>query len=135
MIDENLRKKLKDLSTPAAARIYTGTAPQQPEFPLAVMRRTGGNTPRTLGNVKLFSRAQFTIASVGRNYADSLAVATAIRNGLDGYKGALASEPAGSDTTVKSCRAISDFTDISEADGDQVLRGVSQDFLLVYLET
>ena len=136
MIDENLRTRLVDLATAASARIYTGTAPQQPAFPLVVLRRNGGSTPQTLRGVPLFSRANVTLSCIGKNYAESISLANAIRDALtaNGGKVVMASSPAGTDTTVLSCRCTSEPTDISEADGDLVLRGISQEFLFVYLE-
>lgn len=135
MIDQNLIKYLKALGTDAGTRIHTGTAPQQSEFPLVVIRRTTGNTPRTQNGTKLFSRASVSVDVLARNYADALTVAGQIRDGLDGYVGQFDSEPAGTETTIQSCRCTAEPIDISEADGDLVLRGVSQEFLFVYLET
>lgn len=134
MIDKNIIAFLKAQATSASTKIYTGTAPQQTDFPVVVVRRNGGNTPRTQSGAKLFTRTQYSIISVGRNYADSLTLAAEVRTALDNFHGLLTSDPAGTETDVRSCRCASEPTDISEADGDLVLRGVSQEFLFVYLE-
>lgn len=135
MIDQNLILYLQNLGTAAAARFHTGNAPQLPTFPLAVVRRTSGSTPRTLGGTKLFSRATFSIDALARDYADALSVANAVRDALDTFTGSLPSDPVGSETTVQSCRCTAEPADYSEIDGDLVLRRISQEFLFVYLET
>lgn len=132
MIDENLIAYLK---AQGVTRAHTGNAPQATEFPVAVVRRSSGNTPRTLGGTKLFSRATFSIDVVALNYADAMSLSTTIRDALDGYTGTFASTPAGTDTRIQSCRCVNEPVDGSEIDGDRVLRRITQDFLFVYLES
>lgn len=126
MIDQDLVTFLAGLSTAAGTRVHIGNAPQDTAYPFIVIRRTGGNTPLTLGSVSLFSRAQFSINVIAKEYADAYPTANAIKDALHGFRGLMAS------TTVISSRCISDPADGSEIDGDKVTRWLSQDYLLVH---
>lgn len=128
MIDQNLKSFLVDLATAAAARIYTGNAPQNTPLPFVVLRRTSGNTPRTLSGAALNSRAQFSVDVLGANYTDVTAIANAIHEALDGFKGLIGT------SRVMGARCVSEPADLSEIDGDQVYRRFNQEFLFVYSE-
>lgn len=126
MIDQDLVAFLAGLGTAAGPRVHIGNAPQDTAFPFIVIRRTGGNTPKTLGGVSLFSRAQFSIFVMAKEYSDAYPTANAIKTVLHGFNGTMGS------TTVRSSRCVSDPSDISEIDGDKVTRGLSQEYLIVH---
>lgn len=106
--------------------MHLGNAPQGTLFPFIVIRRTGGNTPKTLGGVSLFARAQFTINVIAKDYPDAYPTSNAIRDALHGFTGTLVT------TDVQSARVISEAQDGSEIDGDKVTRWLSQDVLIVH---
>jgi hypothetical protein len=126
MIDQDLVAYLKLLGTAAGTRVHLGNAPQDTPFPFVVIRRTGGNTPKTLGNVSLFSRAQFSINVIAKEYADAYPIANTIKDSLHGFSGTMET------TSVKSSRCTAEPADGSEIDGDKVTRWLTQDFLIVH---
>lgn len=126
MIDQDLVAYLAALGTAAGTRVHIGNAPQDTAYPFIVIRRTGGNTPKTLGNISLFARAQFSINVIAKEYADAYPIANAIKDQLHGFRGVMGS------TTVSSSRCVSDPADGSEIDGDKVTRWLSQDYLIVH---
>ena len=125
MIDQDLVAFVAGLDTAAGSRVHIGNAPQDTTYPFVVIRRTGGNTPLTLGSVSLFSRSQFSVNVIAKEYADAYPIANAIKAGLHGFRGLMGS------TTVQSSRCLADPADGSEIDGDKVTRWLSQDYLIV----
>jgi hypothetical protein len=128
MLEKDLIDRLTLAIPSVAGRVHLGNAPQDTALPFAVLRRTAGSTPRTLGGVKLFGRANVSVDLVGATYADVLIASAAAHESLDGFKG-----QAG-ETYVESARCLSDPADNSLVDGDLVLRQLTQDFLVVYRE-
>lgn len=126
MIDQDLVSYLAGLGSGADDRVYTGNAPQDAPKPYIVIRRTGGNTPKTLGNVSLFARALFSIFVIAKEYADAYPIANLVHDRLHGFRGVMGS------TTVQSARCISDPADGSEIDGDKVTRALTQDYLIAH---
>jgi hypothetical protein len=126
MIDQDLVAYVQGLSTAAGNRVHLGNAPQETAFPFVVIRRTGGNTPQTLGGISLFSRGQFSINVIAKDYPGAYPTANAINVALHGFRGTMGS------TTVQSSRCVSEPADGSEVDGDKVTRWLTQDFLIVY---
>ena len=126
MIDQDLVAFVAGLSTAAGSRVHLGNAPQNTAYPFVVIRRTGGTTPKTLGGISLFSRGQFSINVIAKEYADAYPIANTIHDALHGYYGTIG------DTTVQSARCLSEPSDGSEIDGDKVTRWLTQDFLIVY---
>jgi hypothetical protein len=126
MIDQDLVAYIISLGTAAGSRVHLGNAPQGVVYPFVVIRRTGGNTPKTLGGVSLFSRAQFSINVIAKEYSDAYPVANAIRDALHGFRGTMGS------TNVQSARCIAEPSDGSEIDGDKVTRWLTQDVLIVH---
>jgi hypothetical protein len=134
MIEEDLRADIVALNTSAGSRVHIGNAPQGTLYPVVILRRTGGNTPTTLGGAPLFTRTSFSIhilhkgkveSGVG-GYSDAVPVASAIRDRFHGFHGAMG------DTDVASARITSDVVDASEIDGDKVTRWLQQDVLIVH---
>lgn len=126
MIDQDLVAKVKELATPAGNRVHLGNAPQDSPRPVVVIRRTGGNTPRTLSGVSLFARAQFSVNVLADRYEDAYPTANQIKDALHGFIGMLGQ------TDVQSSRCLSEPSDGSEIDGDKVFRWLTQDFLFVH---
>lgn len=126
MIDQDLVAYIAGLGTPAGTRVHLGNAPQDTAYPFIVIRRTGGNTPLTLGSVSLFSRGQFSVNVIAKEYADAYPAANSIKTALHGFRGTMGSTP------VQSSRCVSDPADGSEIDGDKVTRWLSQDYVIVY---
>lgn len=131
MIDSDLITHLRALQTAAGDAVFTGNAGQSVPRPFVVVRRATGEQPRTLGNVALFSRAQFDIHVITDNYPEAYPIANAIRTALHGFRGVLGGTGG---TDVQSCRCVSFPSDQSEIDGDQVVRWVQMSFLFVYAE-
>lgn len=126
MIDQDLVSYVAGLATAAGSRVHLGNAPQNTAFPVIVIRRTGGTTPRTLGGVSLFARANFSINVIAKEYADAYPVANSIKSALHGFVGTLG------DTEVQSARVLAEPADGSEIDGDKVTRWLTQDLLIVH---
>src|SRR5688572_24531735 len=126
MIDQDLVAHIASLDTAAGSRVHLGNAPQNTALPVIVIRRTGGSTPKTLGNVSLFARAQFSINVIANEYADAYPIANAIKDSLHGFRGAMG------DSSVQSSRCVSEPSDGSEIDGDKVTRWLTQDYLIVH---
>lgn len=125
MIDQDLVQFVKDLATAAGSRVHLGDS-QGSAKPFVVIRRTGGNTPKTLGGVSLFSRGQFSVNVIAVDYTDAYPISNAIKDALHGFTGTIGS------TAVQSARCLSEPSDGSEVDGDKVTRWLTQDFLIVY---
>lgn len=126
MIDQDLVSFVAVLGTAAASRVHLGNAPQQSIKPFVVIRRTGGNTPRTTSGTALFSRAQFSINVIADEYPGAYPTANAIRDALKSFRGTMGS------TEVQSTRVLSEPSDGSEIDGDKVTRWLTQDVLIVH---
>ena len=126
MIDQDLVAYVASLGTAAGTRVHLGNAPQGTVFPFVVIRRTGGNTPQTLGGTKLFSRANFSVNVIAKEYSDAYPAAISIKNALHGYVGTMG------ETSVQSARILSEPSDGSEIDGDKVIRWLAQDLLIVH---
>jgi hypothetical protein len=126
VIDQDLVAYLAALGTDAAARVYLGNAPQNNEYPLVVVRRTGGSQPKTLRGTALFERSEFSVNVFAGNYADAYPIANAIRDALKHYVGDLG------DTPIASSRCTQFPTDQSEIEGDKVTRWVALGFLFMH---
>ena len=126
MIDQDLIAYIAALGTVAGDRVHLGNAPQGAPEPFVVVRRTGGNTPKTLGGLSLFPRAQFSINTIANVYAEAYPVANSIHTALHGFRGTMG------DTEVQIARALSEPADGSEIDGDKVIRWLTQDVLIVH---
>lgn len=128
MIDTDLRQYIVDMATAAGGRVYVGNAAQGAVKPLVVLRRNGGQQPRTLGGVALFERTQIGIDVLTNDYPTAYPIALAIREALDGFKGAIGS------TQIQGARCTTFPTDQSVVEGDLVLRWVSMEFSFVHSE-
>ena len=126
MIDQDLIANIVTLQTEALDRVYLGNAPQDTAMPFIVVRRTGGEQPRTLGGISLFERSEFQINVIADNYADAYPAANTIRDAFKNYSGLLGS------TSVKSARCTLFPVDQSEIDGDRVTRWVALSFLFMH---
>jgi hypothetical protein len=135
MIDQDLVTFVKDLDTPAGDRVHIGNAPQGTPKPFVVIRRTGGNTPKTLGGLTLFARAQFSINVIVKGkdeagaggYNEAMPTANAICDAMKAFgKGLMAT------TEVEGVRVVNEPFDASEIDGDKVIRWLTQDVLITH---
>jgi hypothetical protein len=126
MIDQDLVAYLAALGTAASTRVYLGNAIQNKDFPLVVVRRTGGSQPKVLGGTALFERSEFSVNVFAETYAEAYPIANTIRDELKNYRGALGS------TSVASSRCTLFPTDQSEIDGDKVTRWVAMSFLFMH---
>lgn len=135
MIDEDLVAYVKALGTAAGTRVHLGNAPQDAVKPFIVIRRTGGTTPKTLGGVSLFARAQFSINVVGKGkesdgsggYQTAMPVANTICDAMKSFTQGLIGS-----TTVEGIRVLSEPADGSEIDGDKVTRWLTQEVLITH---
>lgn len=127
MIDQDLVAHLKALGTAAGDRVHIDTLQQDTQLPAIAFRHSGGgNTPRTLGGVSLFTRANIDIEVLAKRQEDAYPVAIAIKNSLHGFLGTMGT------TAVQSSRCVSDPSNISAVDGDKVFRGLIASFLIVH---
>lgn len=134
MIDQNLKAYISGLGTAAGDRVHLGNAFQDTQMPVVVIRRVSGSTPRTLSGQALFSRAQYTISVVGRDYASVMPVVNQLRAALDGFRGLIGVGTPVPQTNVLSARSSQDPVDLSDLDGDVTLRVMSLEFFFVYQE-
>lgn len=127
MIDQDLLAHLKALSTAAGQRVHIDTAPQETDFPVVVIRHTGGgNTPKTLSGSLLFTRSNIDVEVLAKRQEDAYPVAIAIKNSLHGYIGTMGG------SILQSSRCISEPSNISTIDGDNVFRGLIASYFIVH---
>ena len=127
MLEADLIAYMTANLTGIAGGVHLGNVPQGPSVPAISVTRISGSTPRTLGSVSLFSRADIQIIVVGdERYAPVMTAANQLRDLLDGYKGAMGT------TRVESLRCIADPADQSVVDGNKVIRALSLDFKVTY---
>jgi hypothetical protein len=127
MIDQDLLAHLKELGTAAGTRVFIDTLEQGTTLPAIAFRHPGGgNTPKTLANVSLFTRANIDIEVLAKRQEDAYPVAIAIKDSLHGYRGSMGS------SDVQSSRCVSDPSNISTVDGDKVFRGLIASYLIVH---
>ena len=126
MIDQDLVAYLAALGTAASTRVYLGNAIQDKEFPLIVVRRTGGSQPKVLGGAPLFERSEFSVNVFADNYSDAYPIENTIRDELKNYIGGLGS------TTIVSSKCTLFPIDQSEIEGDKVTRWVALNFLFMH---
>lgn len=127
MIDQDLLTHLKALATAAGTRVYIDTVDQGTPLPAVAFRHSGGgNTPTTLDNVLLFTRANIDIEVLAKRQEDAYPVAIAIMNSLRGFRGVMGA------TDVQSSRCVSEPSNISAIDGDKVFRGLIASYLIVH---
>ncbi len=111
----------------AGGRVHLGNAPQSTALPVVVVIRISGSTPRTLGNTKLFSRANLQMHIVGDDdYQSVLALANDLLALIDGFKGDMGT------TRIESCRCDGEPSDTSYIDGTKTFRQLTSDFKFVY---
>lgn len=134
MIDQDLIAYLKALSTAAGERVRLGNAQQKETLPVIVIRRTGGQTPGTLGGRRLFERSQFAVHIFTNEYATAYPVANAIKDALAGTRSVPAFRGTMGTTSIKSTSLIRSPSDESEIDGDKVIRWVAMEFLFMHAE-
>jgi hypothetical protein len=126
MIDQDLVAEIAALGTAAGERVYLGNAPQRTDYPLVVVRRTGGSQPKVLGSRTLFSRSEFSFNVFGEVYSDAMPIANTITDYLKNYRGTMG------DTAIETSRCTLFPTDQSEIEGDKVTRWVAMAFLFMH---
>lgn len=127
MIDQDLIAYLAGLGTDAGSRVHIDTAPQNTPLPVIVFRRSGGgNTPKTLGRVSLFTRTNIDVEVLAERQEKAYPVALSIFDVLHGYVGQMG------DTAVQSARCVSEPSNIGAVDGDKVFRGLIASYLIVH---
>lgn len=134
MIDQDFLEELAGLGTAAGDRVRLGNANQADEFPVIVVRRSGGSRPRVMNGKALFERSEFAVHVLTREYSTAYPVANAILNHLHGTRTARGFTGLMGATSVKSCRCIRFPSDESEVDGDKVVRWVAMAFLFMHSE-
>jgi hypothetical protein len=128
MIDQDLLARLQQLSTAAGTRVYFDTIPQGVVLPAIVIRRNGGERPRTLSGTALFERSTFEITVLAREHSQSYATASAIKNALDGFRGLIGA------TRIRDARCIAFPDHTSEVTGDSTTRLVTTQFRFMHSE-
>lgn len=129
---------LKNAAAVAAlvgARIYPLTAPQPPTYPLVTFQRISGVRWRSLSGPSGMAQPRIQVDAYATTYAGAKALATAVRQTLDGYRGPVqvTSGPA-TYVRVGGCTLESD-QDLYETDVNPKLYRVSMDFLVTHDET
>lgn len=126
-INEALRARIVALGTAAADRVFNETIEQEPQMPAIGFVRTGTPTmPRDVSTGRrLMESATFRIEVIAASTASADAVAEALYNGLDGWRGTSAG--------VEVMRCVRTFEGASSIqDGELFLKIVQQDYELTF---
>jgi hypothetical protein len=121
---------LAALETAASDRVYQRAAPQSAPYPLVIVRRVSGASGLDLNGADGHASPRFQIDIYGKGVTslpEIQAIARAISRALHGFHGQLGA-------TSVLCIAKDNEQDLDDFDGDEVLRRITQDFLITYLE-
>lgn len=126
-INEVLRAKIIDLGTAASDRVFNEVIEQEPAMPAIGFVRTGTPAmPRAVDTGRrLMESATFRIEVVAESTASADAVADALYDGLDAWRGTVLG------VDVLRCRRIFEGAS-SVQDGDKFLKIIQQDYELTY---
>lgn len=131
MIEQEIIQRLRSANTAAGSDVRpefrvenTGTSPG------IVVQRTQEEQTRTLDGTPLATRGAFNIDCYGSDYQTVKQLAEEVKASLDGFQGLLV--PAAL-YRVWSSRLVGN-QDLTEVDGQKVIRHVSQTFVLTYVE-
>lgn len=116
-----------------ANSVHMSSAGQNKSYPLIVIRRTGGTTPRTTNGKNLWTRTfyEFHVLHSGKRddgqggYGAAMAIALQLKAGIHGFRGAIGN------VTIMGAVCQSEPVDASEADGDRITRWIQLSFLMV----
>lgn len=133
-IDKDFIAFLVALATAAGDRVHLGNAEQGEPKPVVVVRRTGGQRPRTLSGRALFERSEYAVHVLCDDYADAYPVAAAILDRLAGTRTTPVFVGTMGQTSIKSTRCTRHPSDQSEIDGDKVIRWVEMGFQFMHSE-
>lgn len=126
-----LLKNAAAVSALVGARIYPLTAPQKPTYPLITYQRISGPRWTTLDGPTGIAQPRIQVDAYATTYAGAKALAAAIRQTLDGYRGAV-STTAGN-VRIGGVRLETD-QDLYEDDVDPALYRVQMDFMVTHEE-
>jgi hypothetical protein len=126
-IEEAFKAKLVALGTTAGSRVYREVIEQEPVMPAISFVRTGGAPmPRLLDTgVPALQRVTLRVEVIANSSASAEAVASALRSGLDGWRGA----SLGVEVLHTACVFQGDA---SFVEGDLFLKIVQQDYELIH---
>ena len=112
------------------AKIYPDNAPQGAALPYVTYFRASGPRVRSLKGPSGLSHPRIQLDVLAASRASAKAIASAIRNLVDGYRGAMGS------LTVQTIRVENDmdFSEDPEHAGEQTIYGVSLDAIIWFEE-
>jgi hypothetical protein len=119
-IEEAFKAKIVDRDTAAGKRVFREVIEQEPEMPAIAFTRTGGTPMDRLleTGVPVLQRVNLRAEVIASTYASAEEVSAALRDGLDGWRGA--------------SLGVEVLGEASYVDGDKVLKIVQQDYELTY---
>lgn len=126
-IEEAFKAKVVALGTDAGDRVFREVIEQEPTMPAISFVRSGGTPMRRQVDtgVPVLQRASIRVEVIAESSASAESVTSALRAGLDGWRG----NSAGVD--VLRCACVFQG-DASYVDGDLFLKIVQQDYELTY---
>jgi hypothetical protein len=127
-IEEAFKAKIVSLATAAGSNVFREAIEQEPDMPAIAFTRTGGPPMQRIleTSVPALQRATMRVSVIADSVASADSVATALRTGLDGWRGTSLG------VQVLRCACTFAHGDNSYVDGDVALRIVEQDYELTY---
>ncbi len=113
-----------------ATRVYPGLAPQEATLPYVVYDRISTPRVRSLDGTSDLAHPRHQITSWATTYAGAKALATAVRNALDDYSGAVGAETI-DDAYIDD---EGDVANLSPGVDERRMFGVRQDFVIWHRE-
>lgn len=110
-------------------RLFPNVAPLGTDAPFATYQRISATRVRSLTQRSGLAMARMQLDCMAETYAGARALADAVRQALDGFRGAAGSPPV----TIEASSIQSD-QDLYEDAAEPPLHRVSMDFMLTYRE-
>lgn len=126
-IEEAFKARIVALATPAGDRVFREVIEQEPAYPSIAFQRTGGGPlQRDVATLQaMLQRATIRVEVLADSSASASSVVSALRAGLDGWRGA--------SLGVEVLRCVLTFEgEASLVDGDQFLKIVQQDYEITH---
>jgi hypothetical protein len=135
-IEEAFKAKIVALATDAGSNVYREVIEQEPDsLPVISFTRTGAPPMVRLleTSVPVLNRANFRVEIIADSYADAESVASDLKAGLDGFRGAITVTASSPQFTLTVLRCAMVFQgDAAYSDGDKTLKITQQDYELTY---
>lgn len=129
-----LEKAVFTLLSPfVSGRVYAAVAPQKAPAPFIIIQRVAGERWRSLQGPSGMGQARIQVDAYANDYYGAKALAVAIENILDGYRGIVlygATSPQQS-VRIGGCSLLEEVDMLDETDDPKLFR-VSSDYLFTY---